>query len=287
MKILTLIIFDRSDSGLGKRRPTTMRTGNNSSGPGGRQRCCSLRFGAFVALTAGLILAAAPGWASPHVGRGGGFGGFQEHGHAAQQREGGGRGTGGEMRPGTRPGQESGSRQGPGANPDVNPGMNRGTYPGMRSATGQGQQHLPAWWQAHRGLSSQQQADALRREPGFQNLPPGQLQRLLNRLHDFDQRPPQVQERMMGRNEMFERLSPERQQEVRGASQAFNHMPPERQQLMRHAFHQLRQMPPEEREQMLHSAYGAQFSPQERTVLSNFLSVEPYQPHVIQPYFGR
>lgn len=92
---------------------------------------------------------------------------------------------------------------------------------------------------------------------------------------------------MMDRNEMFERLSPERQQEVRGASQALSRMSPERQAMMRHAFQQLRAMPPAQRQQMLNSSYGAQFSPQERTVLNNFLSVEPYQPHVIQPYFGR
>lgn len=92
---------------------------------------------------------------------------------------------------------------------------------------------------------------------------------------------------MMDRNEMFERLSPERQQEVRGAAQALSGMSPDRQATIRHAFQQLRGMPPEQRQQMLNSGYGAQFSPQERTVLGNMLSIEPYQPHIAQPYFGR
>lgn len=91
----------------------------------------------------------------------------------------------------------------------------------------------------------------------------------------------------MDRNEMFERLAPERQQAVRGAAQSLARMSPDRQVVMRHAFQQLRGMPPDERQRMLNSPYGAQFSPQERTVLGNMLSIEPYQQRIIQPYFGR
>lgn len=95
------------------------------------------------------------------------------------------------------------------------------------------------------------------------------------------------QQRTLDRIEAFERLSPERRQEVRGATQAFRQMPPARQAVMRRAFQQLRQMPPEERQRMLNSGYASQFTPQERTILGNMLSIEPYQPHIAQPYFGR
>lgn len=164
-------------------------------------------------------------------------------------------------------------------------GVGRNPSPPMR----RGQEHLPQWWQAHRGLSPRQQADALRRQPGFGSLPRGQQQRLIHRLRDFDRRSPAEQQRTLDRVEMFEHLSPERRQEVRGASEALSRMPPNRQRLMRQAFHELRQMPPNERQQMLHSSYGAQFTPRERTVLGNLLSIEPYQPQeqVIQPYFGK
>ena len=201
----------------------------------------------------------------------------------------------GQMQPGNRP--QPAMRQGPNGpgsfrqryNPQPNMGRN---LPGMRPGAGgagyrPGQEHLPAWWRAHRNLSPQQQADAMRREPGFRNLPRAQQQRLLGRLRSFDSRPPQVQQRMLSRVEMFERLSPERQQEVRGASAAFNHMPQQRKQEMIRAFQQLRHMPPAERQQMLQSSYGQQFSPRERTILGNLLSIEPYAPSSSEPYFGR
>jgi Protein of unknown function (DUF3106) len=151
-----------------------------------------------------------------------------------------------------------------------------------------GGQHLPEWWSNHRNLTPQQQADALRREPGFRDLPEDQQQRLINRLHSLDEKTPEQQQRIMQRNENFERLSPERRQEVRGASQALSQMSPDRQQVVRRAFQQLRRMPPGQRQQLLGSqVYGGQFSPQERTVLGNLLSIEPYQPRIVQPYFGR
>jgi hypothetical protein len=153
-----------------------------------------------------------------------------------------------------------------------------------------GQQHLPEWLNNRQNLSPQQQEDALRREPGFRNLPSDQQQRLVNRLHSLDQKSPEQRQRTLQRNENFERLPPERQQEVRGASQALSQMAPERQQAVRRAFQQLRQMPPQQRQLMLSSGYASQFSPQERTVLGNLLSIEPYQARpgaIPQPYFGR
>jgi len=202
----------------------------------------------------------------------------------------------GQMQPrnGARPAMRQGPN-GPGSfRPRYNPQPRMGrTMPGIRAQgvgarnVPPGQEHLPQWWRAHRELSPQQQADAMRREPGFRSLPRAQQQRLLGRLRDFDSRPPQVQQRMLSRVERFERLPPERQQEVRGASAAFSRMPPQRKQEMIRAFQQLRHIPPTERQQMLHSGYGQQFTPRERTILGNLLSIEPYVPSGREPYFGR
>jgi len=167
--------------------------------------------------------------------------------------------------------------------PEVRAPQNRPNQPSRPGA-----QHLPEWWSNHRNLSPDQQADALRREPGFRSLPEDQQQRLINRLHSLDGKSPEQQQRIMQRNENFERLSPERRQEVRGAAQALKQLSPDRQTVVRRAFQQLRQMPTGQRQQLLNSSvYGGQFSPQERTVLGNLLSIEPYQPRIVQPYFGR
>lgn len=267
-----------------------MRAGNNSSGPGR----WLVRLGLSALLLAGPAFCwgsaqrggqrGEHGWAGSH-GRAAGFQSQDRRGQAEQRRTAshnrGERPAARQDDSGRRPQPQHDMRQS--ARPADRQAFSSAGRPERRS----GQEHLPAWWQAHRGLSPQQQADALRRQPGFRNLPQRQQQRLIQRLHEFNRRPPVEQRRMLDRMETFEHLSPERQQEVRGASQALSRMPPARQRMMRNAFHELRGMPPEQRRQMLHSSFGARFTPQERTVLGNLLSIEPYQGQIIHPYFGR
>ena len=143
----------------------------------------------------------------------------------------------------------------------------------------EGGQHLPQWFAQHGGLPVDQQEQALRREPGFARLPPEQQQHLVDRLHRLNLEPPAQRQRMLDRNERFEALPPERQQEVRGAGQALAQMAPERRDAVRQAFRDLRNLPVEDRVNALNSArFQAEYSPQERTVLNNLLSIEPYQP---------
>ena len=142
-----------------------------------------------------------------------------------------------------------------------------------------GGQHLPQWFAQHQNLNPSQQENALRSEPGFGHLPEGQHQQLINRLHRLDTAPPAQRQRMLERNERFEALRPERQQEIRGASQALGQMPPDRRQAVRDAFRDLRALPPDQRESALGSArFQAEYTPQERTILGNLLSIEPYHP---------
>ena len=140
-------------------------------------------------------------------------------------------------------------------------------------------QHLPEWMQRHQSLSPEQKEQALRSEPGFNRLPEMQQQNLINRLHKLDSAPPQVRQRILARNEIFERMAPDQKQEIRGASQALSQMSSDRNMAVRHAFRDLRGLPPEQRQNVLNSArFQAEFSPEERTVLGNLLSIEPYQP---------
>jgi hypothetical protein len=140
--------------------------------------------------------------------------------------------------------------------------------------------HLGTWLQSHQGQPLSSQENSLRREQGFNALPPQQQQRLIDRLHQLDAMPPEQRQRWVGRNENMERLSPERRQAVRGSVQELNNMDAERKQQVRAAYRVLRDMPPQQREHVLNSpAYRSMYSDHERQVLNNLLSVEPYTPH--------
>ncbi len=148
--------------------------------------------------------------------------------------------------------------------------------PGNHSSSGQ---HLPQWFAQHQNLSPTAQEDALKQEPGFARLPGGQQQQVIDRLHRLDLAPPAQRQRMMERNERFEALPPERRQDIRGASQALSQMPPDRRQAVRQAFRELRALPLAERQNALGSArFQAEYSPAERSMLDNLLSIEPYHP---------
>jgi uncharacterized protein (DUF2267 family) len=139
--------------------------------------------------------------------------------------------------------------------------------------------HLGNWLQSHQGQSFAGQENALRREPGFNRLPPQQQQRLVDRLHQLNAMPPEQRQRWIGRNENFEHLSPERRQAFLASAQEERNMDPARQQQVRAAFRVLREMPPGQREHVLNSpAYRSMYSDHERQMLGNLLSVEPYSP---------
>jgi hypothetical protein len=151
----------------------------------------------------------------------------------------------------------------------MRPGMNEGERPG----------HLADWMNNHRNLTPQQQEDELRREPGFSRLPADQQQRVLQRLRTLNARPPEQQQRILQRNEMFEGLSPQQKADVRGSAQSLAGMAPDRQRMVRQAFVDLRQIPAQQRAQILNSArFSNTFTPEERHVLGNLLSIEPYEP---------
>ncbi len=165
-----------------------------------------------------------------------------------------------------------------GMHPAFQRGMERGNRFGQRPP-GPGREHLPEWFRQHQNLSPDQQEQALRREPGFNRLSPAQQQRMMQRLRMLDSIPPVERRRILARNEAFERLSPERRQEVRAAAQAFSQMPPFKRRQMRRAFHVLRTLPPPQREEIINSArFRAEYSPRQRNILTNLLSIEPYEP---------
>ncbi len=249
------------------------------------------------AVCLGLLLSAIPAaWA----GRGG-FGGFQHGGGAhpaAAPRSQGPRSQGRpSAQPAGRPGQAQRQPQGYGAQPGrpepgrpapVRPGgygqpggqarpAYNGTPYSMR-ATPQAQGHLPQWMAQHQNMPVGQQERLLRSEPGFNRLNQGDQQRAIQRLRQMNDMPEAQRQRFLARNENLERLSPAQRMQVNDSARQLKGLPPDRQTLVRGAFRDLRGVPMDQRQTMLNSArYNSQFTPQERGILGNLLSVEPYE----------
>jgi hypothetical protein len=165
-----------------------------------------------------------------------------------------------------------------------NPGYSRPAYrggarPGYDYPGAAPPGHLGDWLNQHRGVPVQQQERLLRKDPSFDRLPAGQQQRLVQQLHQLNQMPPQQRERRLARSEMLERMSPQEQMQVRQAGRSFMALPPDRQAVVRRAFQDLRSVPLDQRGTVLNSErYQRAFTPGERSMLSNLLSAEPYQP---------
>jgi hypothetical protein len=140
-------------------------------------------------------------------------------------------------------------------------------------------EHLPDWMERHRDLTPQQQQQALRSEPGFQQLPPATQQRMLNRLSQLNSMPQQQRQRMLARAEEMEHLNPDQRQQVRGAMAELGRLPEERRRIVARAFRDLRMMPPHQRQAYMSSEYlHRELSPQERITLGNLMMVEPLLP---------
>jgi hypothetical protein len=159
-----------------------------------------------------------------------------------------------------------------------NPAYNQPTVP-PNVGSRPGQQHLGDWLDRHQALSPQEKERALQSEPGFNRLAPDQQQRLVQKLRDLNNMRPGERDRTLARAENLERLSPQQRDQVRGAAGQLRYMPMDRQRAVRRAFQDLRNVPPGLRNSELNSPrFAGQFSPEERSVLGNLLTVEPYQP---------
>jgi hypothetical protein len=158
------------------------------------------------------------------------------------------------------------------------PGYTRPAYPNAGSAYAP-PGHLGAWLDSHRNVAPQEQQRMLHSDPSFSRLPAQQQQRLVQQLNRVDQMPEAQRERRLARAENIERLSPQQRAQLQDSGQRWRTLPSDRQAVMKNAFRDLRNVPPDQRQTVLNSArYQNAFSPEERGILGNMLSVEPYQP---------
>jgi hypothetical protein len=137
--------------------------------------------------------------------------------------------------------------------------------------------NLGQWMENHKSLSLQQQQRALESEPGFRELDPQTQQNMRDRLVQLNSMAPQQRARILDRNEALERLTPAQRQQWDGAVQQLHSLPQPRKSLIARSILDLREMPPNQRDRVIDSpAFGAQFSPDERTLIRTLLTAEPY-----------
>jgi len=101
------------------------------------------------------------------------------------------------------------------------------------------------WLQSHQGQPLSSQENSLRREQGFNALPPQQQQRSSIGSISWTPCRRKKRQRWIGRNENFERLGPGQRQPL-GSAQELRTMDPERKQQVRGAFRVLREHAPEQ-----------------------------------------
>ena len=141
------------------------------------------------------------------------------------------------------------------------------------------QEHLAQWMDRHSSLPLPDQQRALEHEPGFHELSPQVQQRMRDRLTQLNQMPPAQRQRVLARTEAMEHLAPEQRQQVRGAMSQLAGLPPDRRRAVARAFRNLRTLPPEQRHAAANSdQIRANFTEQERSTLSNLVTIEPYLP---------
>lgn len=139
--------------------------------------------------------------------------------------------------------------------------------------------HLGSWLNLHGNLPVQGQEQLLRNDPSFQRLPASDQQRLMRQLQEVNQLPVQQRERRLERAEIIEHMNPLQRMQLYQSARELSGLSPARQALVKRAFRDLRGVPLDQRATVLNSQrYQSQFTPQERSILTNLLRAEPYQP---------
>ena len=119
-------------------------------------------------------------------------------------------------------------------------------------------------------MSPDQQQRALER------LPPGQRQKLQQRLQRFNQLPAEQQRTLRNLYHRLHELPPERQAAVRKAINRFSEQAPARQQVMRDELRSIVAMPEQDRQaRMASQEFRNTFSRREQTILRDMLPVLP------------
>jgi hypothetical protein len=121
-------------------------------------------------------------------------------------------------------------------------------------------------------MSPEEQQKALNR------LPPGQRQRLQERLQRFNELPAEQQRALKNLYNRLHQLPPERQDAVRKSINKFSQQPPERQQAIRQELRSMAGMSPEERRTHVSTpVFRRNFNKKEQEIVRDMSEVLPQQ----------
>lgn len=134
---------------------------------------------------------------------------------------------------------------------------------------GEQRHHAGEWLRKYQNLPPAEQQKALANDPQFQRLSPERQQRLRERLHRFNNLPQAQQQRILNHMETWEHLTPQQKQTVKGLFPRLRELPPQRRRMVQRAVEEMRDLPPGQRQALIDSdRYKAQFTPEERNLLS-------------------
>ena len=137
--------------------------------------------------------------------------------------------------------------------------------------------HLGDFLNQHRNLPEPEQERMLRASPSFRRLPPADQQHVIEQLHQIRSMPEEQRQRRLAWNEALEHMSPQGRLRIYDSLRRKSALPPERQELIRRAWHDRSALPLDQRTMELNSErYRGIFTPEERGILVDFLSVVPY-----------
>jgi Protein of unknown function (DUF3106) len=141
-----------------------------------------------------------------------------------------------------------------------------------------GGEHLPEWMEQHKGMTLEQQQEALDREPGFRELPLQTQNQMHQRLAQLNAMPPEQRARILAHTEAMERLNPAQRSQVRGVMEQLGSLPQDQRRQVIHSFRELRMLPPEQRFGMMNSPRYGWLNYAQRTVLTNLIVIAPMLP---------
>jgi len=136
--------------------------------------------------------------------------------------------------------------------------------------------HPPGFFNQLRDLPPDQQEKVLQNDARFQSLPSDRQQQIRENLQRWNNATPEQRQMLREREAIVQSLSPEQRDRLRQVFPRWRQLPNDRRQALMQSFVKLRDLPPEQRDKYLSSpAVLQQFSPEERSILSELGNLLP------------